>query len=215
MVLATAASVASALVLREVAVDGALPGDAALERWVDPLLSVHDALWVSAFTSSAMVTPLLVAVAILAARARRWERALLAVLTYVASKLIALPGWWTWSRTRPGDVADGLLIPEGLASYPSGHAVQTITVYGLLALWWTRSTDRAWERALAWVLLMALLVAVGLGRVRIGAHYPSDILGGAVLGGVWLAGVALAERALGRQRRAEADGPRPHTRARA
>ena len=191
------AAVASALIAAAIsaATDGGpLPGDAAVARWIEDRLTVHSAIWLGAVTSSAMVVPVLAAAAVLAARAGHWERAVLAVATFAASKIIILSGWLTRSRPRPGGVAGGEIIPEGMGSFPSGHSLQVWTVYGLLALWWARSSDRGWERALAWVALVVGTVIVGAGRVRIGAHWPSDIVGGALLGGVWLAGMAWAER---------------------
>jgi undecaprenyl-diphosphatase len=143
-----------------------------------------------------MVTPLLVLAAVLWARKERWERAATAVVAYLASKAIIFAGWNSWDRDRPADVAGGELVPADLASFPSGHSVQVWTVYGLLILWWAASTDRVWERTLAWTLLLAGSIIIGVGRVAIGAHYPSDILGGMVLGGLWLAGAAWAERAV-------------------
>lgn len=188
---------------------GALPGDAAVVEWVEGRLSVHSAIWLGALTSSAMVVPVLLTAAVLAARAGRWERAVLAVVTFAASKVIILAGWLTWSRPRPGGVAGGEIIPEGMGSFPSGHALQVWSVYGLLALWWVRASDRGWERALAWLAVVVGTVVVGVGRVRIGAHWPSDVLGGAGLGALWLVGMMWAERGVrGRVRSpgAAADG---------
>lgn len=196
--IATAASAALALLLQGMAVDGLLPGDRAIGDRVDDWLSVHSGVWLGAFTSSAMVTPLLVLAAVLWARKGRWERAATAVIAYVASKAILQAGWTTWSRDRPADVVGGELIPAELASFPSGHAVQTLTVYGLLVVWWASSTSRAWERVLAWTLLIAGSLVLGAGRVRIGAHHPSDIYGGILLGALWLVGAAWAERAVRR-----------------
>ncbi len=196
--LAAAAASISAFVLRDFAVDGALPGDAALTARIMDLLSIHSAVWLGAFTSSAMVTPLLVLAAVLWARRGRWERAVTAITAYIASKAIIFAGWNTWDRARPADVLNGELVPAGLSSYPSGHAVQTWTVYGLLILWWAAASDRAWERALAWTLLLVGSLVIGVGRVRISAHYPSDIIGGILIGALWLAGAAWAERAVGR-----------------
>lgn len=193
-VVAAAAAAGSALLLQGVAVDGLLPGDATLMARARGSMSLHSGLWLGAFTSSAMVTPLLVLAAVLWARKERWERAATALAAYVASKAIIMAGWNSWSRARPADVAGGEIVPAGLASYPSGHAVQIWTVYGLLVLWWTASTDRGWERTLAWSLLLVASLVIGAGRVRIGAHYPSDILGGIALGALWLAGAAWAER---------------------
>ncbi len=73
--------------------------------------------------------------------------------------------------------------------------MQTWTVYGLLVLWWTAASRSRTERALAWALLVPVTAILGAARVRIGAHYPSDVIGGAVLGVLWVAGAAWAERA--------------------
>lgn len=194
-VTAGVASAIAALLLRGVAVDGLLPGDAVVIDRLKEALSIHSGVWLGAFTSSAMVTPLLVLAAVLWARKGRWERATTAIVAYIASKVIILAGWNTWDRSRPADVAGGELVPADLSSFPSGHAVQTWTVYGLLVLWWATSSSRGWERALAWGLLLVGSLIIGVGRVRIGAHYPSDILGGMVLGALWLAGAAWAEHA--------------------
>lgn len=194
LLVAAVASVLVAAAISAATDGGPLPGDVAVARWIEERLSVHSALWLGAVTSSAMVVPVLMVAAALAARVARWERAVLAVATFAASKVIILAGWLTWSRPRPGGVAGGEIIPEGMGSFPSGHSLQVWTVYGLLALWWARASDRGWERALAWVALVVGTVIVGAGRVRIGAHWPSDIVGGALLGGVWLAGMARAER---------------------
>lgn len=194
--LAVGASAVTARLLPTVAIDGLLPGDRALDEWMDGAMSLHSAIWVGAFTSSAMLMPLVALVAVVQARDGRWERATTMVAAYLASKAIILAGWNTWDRPRPGDVAGGEIVPVGLSSYPSGHAVQSWTVYGLLALWWASASERWWERALIWIGLLAASLVIAVGRVRMGAHHPSDVLGGIVLGAVWLAGAAWAERAV-------------------
>lgn len=197
---AALAAAGSALLLERWAVDGLLPGDVALAARIEGMMSLHSAVWLGAFTSSAMVMPLLLLAVVLWARRERWERAATAVASYLASKAIILAGWNTWERDRPANVAGGELVPAELASYPSGHSVQLWTVYGLLVLWWAASSDRAWERAVAWILLLAGSLVIGASRVRIGAHHPSDIWGGILLGALWLAGAAWAERAVRRAR---------------
>jgi membrane-associated phospholipid phosphatase len=202
---AAGASALTALWLPALAENGLLPGDAPLDDWMDGAMGVHSAVWLGAFTSSAMVTPILAVAAVLQGRRGRWERAATAVVAYIASKAIIMAGWTVWDRDRPADVAGGDIVPADLSSYPSGHSVQTLTVYGLLALWWVSASDRWWEKALVWIGLLALSLILAVGRVRMGAHHPSDVLAGIVLGAIWLAGAAWAERAV-RRRPAEPDG---------
>lgn len=60
------------------------------------------------------------------------------------------------------------------ASFPSGHATTAFATAALLTLWYPR-----W--AGVWLGLAAL---VGLSRVLLGSHFPSDVLAGALLGSV-------------------------------
>jgi membrane-associated phospholipid phosphatase len=210
---AAGASALTALWLPGLAENGLLPGDAALDEWMDGALSLHSALWVGAFTSSAMIMPIVGVAAVLQGRRGRWERAATMFVAYLASKAIIMAGWNVWDRDRPADVAGGDIVPADLSSYPSGHAVQTWTVYGLLALWWVAASDRWWEKALVWIGLLALSAVIAVGRVRIGAHNPSDVLGGIVLGAIWLAGAAWAEAAVGRRRDGAAVDPAGPVRA--
>ena len=69
-------------------------------------------------------------------------------------------------------------------SFPSGHTVAVTSLYGFLALTLWRAGKRHWALLAAlWVLLVAF------GRVYLGVHYPSDVLGGLTFGGAWLLGV--------------------------
>ena len=59
--------------------------------------------------------------------------------------------------------------------------------YGLLAYFLVLLLPRTWQRILAVVVLSALVAAIGFSRIYLGAHYPSDVLGGYAVGGCWLA----------------------------
>lgn len=174
------------------------PGPTALDMWlraaIDPLIGVHSAVWLGALTSSILLMPLVALLAVWLARRGDWRRAVLAVVAYLGSKAVIVAGWWTWDRPRPADVGGGELVPASLASYPSGHTLQAVTVLGLYLLWWGHASGARWERALAWTLLIGFTVLVGVSRIRIGAHYPTDVIGGALLGAVWLAGMMAADR---------------------
>ena len=69
-------------------------------------------------------------------------------------------------------------IRNALASFPSGHTTSAFAA--AVALGYMRPDWRRW--------LLAGAVAIGVSRVLVGAHYPSDVVGGATLGSV----VALA-----------------------
>ena len=78
-------------------------------------------------------------------------------------------------------------------SFPSGHAVAAATFYPLAALLVGRRRP-AWRRA-AWATAVGLALWIGLGRLYLGVHWPSDVLGGWAVGALQ---VAVAARWLGR-----------------
>jgi membrane-associated phospholipid phosphatase len=88
-------------------------------------------------------------------------------------------------------IAGGVAAPP-LHSFPSGHIVLAMSVYLLLAYAWCRAS-RSWiERIIAIVLTLAWCAAAGLARVRLGSHWPSDVIAGGVIGLAWAAVVILA-----------------------
>jgi len=80
-------------------------------------------------------------------------------------------------------------------SFPSGHAMIGIIAYGLLAYWLWKLLPRPYNR-LAAVLAVLFFLAIGLSRVYLGVHYPSDVLAGFAAGVFWLGTWWLAVRNL-------------------
>jgi undecaprenyl-diphosphatase len=89
-------------------------------------------------------------------------------------------------RARPSAAGAGLFFAKfpcfpasyAYASFPSGHATTAFATAVVLAAWYPRQA----------VVFVGLAALVGLSRILLGAHFPSDVLAGALLG----SGVALA-----------------------
>lgn len=156
-------------------------------------MSYGDAILAESPGNLSYLVPVTLAAAILAAL---WGRPILA-MTFVASYALARPlvliGWHLWDRARPKLIADGIAAHE-LKSFPSGHAVLMLAVWGLLAYLWI-AASRSWlERVIVVMLTLAWVALAGAARVRLGAHWPSDVIAGGLLGLVWLAVVVVALR---------------------
>ena len=160
----------------------------------DERFSFQTAIWFEGWGSSAMLIPVVTVGFLLAVWLRRPLVALTLVLSYVLHDPLVWIGWTVWDRARPDLIAGGLASPP-LHSFPSGHLVQTIAVYGFLAWLWVRRSPSVTEKFLAGVLVVVISVVVGYARLRLGAHWPSDLPAGAILGTAWLLVTIRAVRA--------------------
>lgn len=146
--------------------------------------------------------------------AMRCSRPLIAVsmaANYVLAFAFIWAGWGLWNRARPDVIAGGIAAP-GLHSFPSGHAVLTVAVYGLVAYLWARAS-RSWlERSLAIGIFIIWATLVGTARLALGSHWPSDVLMGWVIGLAWLATIIVALRRAECVAQATSDEALPSTR---
>jgi len=171
--------------------------EATLRRLVDSgLLSFNGGIWWESPGNSVVLAQVILAGSVAAAW---WHRPLVALsfpLAYGGSKGLTHVAWALWERARPDFVADGVA-SLGVASYPSGHVLNVLSVYGLLVYLWVERCDSWAERVIAWGLLLMLACVVGLARLRLGAHWPSDVAAGLVLGVTWLGVLIVALRRAG------------------
>ncbi len=72
-------------------------------------------------------------------------------------------------------------------SFPSGHAMVSLCFYGMVAYLVCRRIRRLPAQIAVYGFAAALVSIIGLSRVYLGVHYPSDVLGGYFAGGTWLA----------------------------
>ena len=137
--------------------------------------------------------PLTIAASVIAIRRHAPLAAITIQVAYWLQRPLVIIGWQTWNRARPDLIGEGIAAP-GLHSFPSGHAALCVAVYGFLAYLWIRSSRSAAEKVIAIILVAVLTTLVSLARVRLGSHWPSDIVAGAVLGAMWVGVVIAAYR---------------------
>jgi membrane-associated phospholipid phosphatase len=176
--------------------------DEGLQSWDEQMLlklategpiSFPNAILLESPGNLAYLIPLTVTASIIAIRRHRPLIAITIQVSYWLQRPLVLLGWETWNRPRPKLIGDGIAAP-GLHSFPSGHAALCVAVYGFLAYLWIRSSRSVAEKLLAVVCVALLTAIVSLARVRLGSHWPSDIIAGAVIGVAWVSVVILAYR---------------------
>jgi membrane-associated phospholipid phosphatase len=69
-------------------------------------------------------------------------------------------------------------------SFPSGHAMISMIIYGLLGYFLAARFPK--QRWLIYSLIVILVAAIGLSRLYLGVHWPTDVIGGYIAGYIWL-----------------------------
>nr|WP_269054464.1 phosphatase PAP2 family protein [Paenibacillus tundrae] len=72
-------------------------------------------------------------------------------------------------------------------SFPSGHSMAAFSLYGGLAFLIWKHVPTATGRVLMIIVSAIFILTIGMSRIYLGVHYPSDVVGGYFLSGCWLA----------------------------
>ncbi|WP_264842768.1 phosphatase PAP2 family protein [Caldinitratiruptor microaerophilus] len=89
----------------------------------------------------------------------------------------------TFGRARP---PGPWLVRAGGFSFPSGHSMVAFALYGYLAYLTWHGRHRPWQRLPLAGALVAVAVLIGVSRIYLGVHYPSDVVAGFAAGGTWV-----------------------------
>ena len=124
----------------------------------------------------------------------RWSAALLWV-SILGSGLINATMKLFFNRPRPH------LFPwrvpyAGLSSFPSGHSMTSMVCYATLAYLITRLEPNVFLRRFTITLATLIVVGIGLSRMYLGVHYPTDVAAGFAMGLAWASFCALGIEAL-------------------
>jgi undecaprenyl-diphosphatase len=93
-----------------------------------------------------------------------------------------------FDRPRP-TIVDHIDVVHSM-SFPSGHAMSSLVVYGSVAYLVARLEPTPGLRRTTWTLAALVILGIGLSRMYLGVHYPSDVIAGFAAGLAWLAFVA-------------------------
>ncbi len=129
----------------------------------------------------------------------------LVALTLAVAGFLWLDGkrremWFVLAAVAGGQVASTLfklgfdrprpdLVPHGsityTSSFPSGHAMMAAVTYLTLAALLAREQPRRRMRAYLLAVAVIVTLAVGISRVYLGVHWPTDVLAGWAAGAAW------------------------------
>jgi undecaprenyl-diphosphatase len=110
-----------------------------------------------------------------------------------------------FDRPRPDLVAHGMHAYQ--TSFPSGHSMMSAVVYLTLGALLAGLQSRRSQQVYIMAMAVLVVVLVGISRVYLGVHWPTDVAAGWAAGAAWAAACWLGARWLARRR--DADDPPP------
>ncbi|MEC7762626.1 MAG: phosphatase PAP2 family protein [Pseudomonadota bacterium] len=128
---------------------------------------------------------------------RKRTSALFLLVAVVGGQLLSHGFKTLFSRPRPDLVPHG--VDVATASFPSGHSMMAAVTYLTLAVMLARMDSHTRVKVFLICVATVLAMAVGVSRVYLGVHWPSDVLAGWTLGAAWALLVWLVARWLERR----------------
>ncbi len=148
--------------------------------WVEEMMRDFTALG-----STGVLTLLTLVVLAFLMMTQKRHAALLVAVSVAGGTALSQVMKWGFDRPRPD------LVPHGMAvytqSFPSGHAMLSAVVYLTLGALLARTQARTRVKVFLLMVAAALTVVVGISRIYLGVHWPTDVLGGWMLGAGWAA----------------------------
>jgi undecaprenyl-diphosphatase len=129
--------------------------------------------------------------AILAGLMRSWRPLLFLMFALLGA--MALERIIKMMIARPRPALFFRITPASGWSFPSGHATESAAVYVTLAR--MLADNESWSiKTLAYAIAFAVTFMIGVSRVYLGVHWPTDVICGWALGGAWSGVVVGAQR---------------------
>jgi undecaprenyl-diphosphatase len=151
---------------------------------IGPTWLVQAAIDVTALGGTTVLALFLMIVVGYLALESRYDAIVLVVIATAGGGLLGEGMKWWFARARPEIVPH--LVNVGSASFPSGHSMLALVTYLTLGALLARFVPRRRTRTYCITISLLLALLVGLSRVYLGVHYPTDVLAG------WSAGLAWA-----------------------
>jgi undecaprenyl-diphosphatase len=165
------------------------PADPLGPRWVEEL-----ARDVTALGGTGVLTFLTLAAASFLWLQRRHGTALFVLASVGSGMILSSSAKLLFDRPRPDLVPHGSYVYT--ASFPSGHSLMAAVTYLTLAVLLARGFAEVRLKAYVIGLAVFVTLAVGVSRVYLGVHWPTDVAAGWAAGAAWALGCAALARYL-------------------
>jgi undecaprenyl-diphosphatase len=113
----------------------------------------------------------------------RYRTALVVAITSFSAELLSNVMKHAFNRPRPSIVPH--LREVFSSSFPSGHAMESAIVYLTLGAILMRAAESRITKIYILTIAVLLTALVGISRVYLGVHYPTDVIGGWIIGFMW------------------------------
>jgi undecaprenyl-diphosphatase len=120
---------------------------------------------------------------------RSWKFILQTTLVLILASLSNIVLKRVFNRARPSLEH---LVTVNTLSYPSGHSMSAMAFYGFLIFLCVRYKMPRWVKYVFIAILTLLILSIGISRIYLGVHYPSDVAAGFIGGLIWVAFCAVA-----------------------
>lgn len=160
--------------------------DLTIIDWVQSFISVkHTKLmelitFLGSFKAVIWISILTIIIMIL--NKKRWE-ALFFLIAVLGCSFFNTILKWIFHRTRP---TIHPIIQETGYSFPSGHSMVSFVMYGMLTYFLVLFFEKRSAKIITIIFFSVLVLFIGLSRIYLGVHYPSDVIAGFSAGGAWL-----------------------------
>jgi len=128
---------------------------------------------------------------------KNFRAMILLIATVVGSSLLNEVLKASFHRTRPLPFFD-ITAPNSY-SFPSGHALMSFCFYSSMAALTSRRSKNRAVRITVWALASLLMLAIGVSRIYLGVHYPSDVVAGYAAAFIWVMFIVIVDRAIPRE----------------
>lgn len=156
-----------------------------------PLLT--SVMQTASFLGSTLFLTVFGVVIVIALYLRKHRRgAILFTITTVGASVLLVILKLAFRRARPEPFFDTIL--PASYSFPSGHSLAAFCFYGALAEILSERTNKFWQQTIVWTAAVTMILLIGISRIYLGVHHPSDVVAGYAVAFIWVVTIAIGDK---------------------